>query len=154
MNAPVFAVVLWRFRATAHENAEARAARVAGALLFALATYVAITSVTSLLGYSEPKPNISGNRYSDCRRSRHAVACERKAAAVRSYGQCCVEGGRCSVGIVCLSLTHRLGGTGDQRDLARKVGRPNCGFSRSASGRLGRSGSDTWEGLRLLLILR
>jgi divalent metal cation (Fe/Co/Zn/Cd) transporter len=60
MNAPVFAVVLWRFRATAHENAEARAARVAGALLFALATYVAITSVTSLLGYSEPKPTFLG----------------------------------------------------------------------------------------------
>jgi divalent metal cation (Fe/Co/Zn/Cd) transporter len=50
-------VVLWRFRATAeHGDAERRAARVAGALLFALAAYVAITSVTSLLGYSEPKP--------------------------------------------------------------------------------------------------
>src|SRR4029077_5634122 len=48
-------VVLWRFRATAeHEDAERRAARVAGALLFALAASVAITSVASL-GYSEPK---------------------------------------------------------------------------------------------------
>jgi divalent metal cation (Fe/Co/Zn/Cd) transporter len=48
-------VVLWRFRgSTARENAERRAARVAGALLFALAAYVAITSVASLLGYSEP----------------------------------------------------------------------------------------------------
>src|ERR1700732_1463698 len=48
-------VVLWRFRAAAkHEDAERRAARVAGALLFALAIYVAITSVASLLGYSEP----------------------------------------------------------------------------------------------------
>ncbi len=54
-------VVLWRFRArAAHENAERRAARVAGALLFALAAYVAITSVASLLGYSEPKPTILG----------------------------------------------------------------------------------------------
>src|SRR5271169_2244624 len=53
-------VVLWRFRTTAHENAESRAARVAGALLFALAAYVAITSVVSLLGYSEPKPTILG----------------------------------------------------------------------------------------------
>jgi divalent metal cation (Fe/Co/Zn/Cd) transporter len=54
-------VVLWRFRASdAREDAERRAARVAGALLFALAAYVAITSVTSLLGYSEPKPTFLG----------------------------------------------------------------------------------------------
>ncbi len=55
------AVVLWRFRASAaHEDVEKRAARVAGALLFALAAYVAITAVASLLGYSEPKPTILG----------------------------------------------------------------------------------------------
>jgi divalent metal cation (Fe/Co/Zn/Cd) transporter len=54
-------VVLWRFRATAaHEDEEKRAARVAGALLFALAAYVAITTVASLLGYSEPKPSFLG----------------------------------------------------------------------------------------------
>jgi divalent metal cation (Fe/Co/Zn/Cd) transporter len=53
-------VVLWRFRTTAHENAERRAARVAGALLFALAAFVAVTSVTSLLGYSEPRPTFLG----------------------------------------------------------------------------------------------
>jgi hypothetical protein len=54
-------VVLWRFRTSAaHEGAEKRAARVAGALLFALAALVAITSVTSLLGYSEPKPTFLG----------------------------------------------------------------------------------------------
>jgi divalent metal cation (Fe/Co/Zn/Cd) transporter len=55
-------VVLWRFRASAavHADAESRAARVAGALLFALAALVAITSVTSLLGYSEPKPTFLG----------------------------------------------------------------------------------------------
>ncbi len=54
-------VVLWRFRVSdAHEDAERRAARVAGALLFALAAFVAITSVTSLLGYSEPKPTFLG----------------------------------------------------------------------------------------------
>jgi divalent metal cation (Fe/Co/Zn/Cd) transporter len=54
-------VVLWRFRAgVAHGDAEGRAARVAGALLYALAAYVAITSVASLLGYSEPKPTLLG----------------------------------------------------------------------------------------------
>jgi divalent metal cation (Fe/Co/Zn/Cd) transporter len=54
-------VVLWRFRASdAREDVEKRAARVAGALLFALAAYVAVTSVTSLLGHSEPKPTFLG----------------------------------------------------------------------------------------------
>lgn len=55
------AVVLWGFRASAaREDAERRAARVAGALLFTLAAYVAVTSVASLLGYSEPKPTLLG----------------------------------------------------------------------------------------------
>src|SRR5271167_3720260 len=54
-------VVLWRFRgAVEHEDAERRAARVAGALLYALAAYVAITSVASLMGYSDPKPTFLG----------------------------------------------------------------------------------------------
>ncbi|SPE44906.1 putative Co/Zn/Cd cation transporter [Candidatus Sulfotelmatobacter sp. SbA7] len=50
-------VVLWRFRAAApHEQVERRAARLAGALLFALAAYVAVSSALSLLSYSEPGP--------------------------------------------------------------------------------------------------
>ncbi len=54
-------VVLWRFRTTAiDENAERRATRIAGALLFALAAYVVVASTMSLLGYSEPKPSITG----------------------------------------------------------------------------------------------
>jgi len=54
-------VVLWRFRGSVDgEHAERRAARVAGILLFALAALVAASSVTSLLGYSEPKPTFLG----------------------------------------------------------------------------------------------
>ena len=54
-------VVLWRFRESAeHGHAERWAARVAGALLIALAAFVAASSVTSLLGYSEPKPTFLG----------------------------------------------------------------------------------------------
>jgi divalent metal cation (Fe/Co/Zn/Cd) transporter len=53
--------VLWRFRPTAaYEEAEKRAARVAGAVLFALAAYVAVSSALSLLGYSRPKPSLVG----------------------------------------------------------------------------------------------
>jgi hypothetical protein len=51
------AVVLWRFRARAtHEHTEKQAAHVAGALLFALGAFVAITSVASLPGISNPSP--------------------------------------------------------------------------------------------------
>jgi divalent metal cation (Fe/Co/Zn/Cd) transporter len=54
-------VVLRRFRATAaHEDAERWAARVAGSLLFVLAAFVAVTSVASLLEYTEPKPTFLG----------------------------------------------------------------------------------------------
>ena len=54
-------VVLWRFRASAtHEDEERRAAHVAGALVFTLAGFVAVTAVASLLGYSEPKPTFLG----------------------------------------------------------------------------------------------
>jgi divalent metal cation (Fe/Co/Zn/Cd) transporter len=54
-------VVLWRFRASAAPGLiERRAARVAGALLFMLAAYVAAISVMSLAGYSEPKPTLPG----------------------------------------------------------------------------------------------
>ena len=50
-------VVLWRFRENAaHREAKRRAARVAGTLLFALACFVAILSVTNLLGYGEARP--------------------------------------------------------------------------------------------------
>src|SRR5271157_3675453 len=54
-------VVLWRFRASAARwDSERRTARVAGALLFALAAFVAVTSLASLLGYSESKPTFLG----------------------------------------------------------------------------------------------
>ena len=54
-------VVLWRFRGSVeHEHAERRAARIAGALLFALAAYVLAASLMTILGYSEPKPTLLG----------------------------------------------------------------------------------------------
>jgi divalent metal cation (Fe/Co/Zn/Cd) transporter len=54
-------VVLWRFRSSdAREGVEKQAARVAGVLLFALAALIAVSSITSLLGYSEPRPTLLG----------------------------------------------------------------------------------------------
>jgi len=51
-------VVLWKFRTdAAHER---RAVRIAGVLLFLLATYLVAASVMTLSGYSEPKPTLLG----------------------------------------------------------------------------------------------
>ena len=51
------AVVFWRFR---FELNEARAARIAGALLFMLAGLVVLTSVLSFLGYREVQRSLVG----------------------------------------------------------------------------------------------
>ncbi len=53
-------VVLWRFCIPKSEQAERRATRIAGGLLFMLAAYVILASAMSLLGYSEPKPSYLG----------------------------------------------------------------------------------------------
>lgn len=51
------AVVFWRFRFTLNE---ARAARIAGVLLFALAGLVVLTSVLNFLGYREAHRSLLG----------------------------------------------------------------------------------------------
>ena len=54
-------VVLWRFREQSRpERVERQAARIAGALLFAVAACVAVVSTMSLLGYHEPQPSYLG----------------------------------------------------------------------------------------------
>jgi divalent metal cation (Fe/Co/Zn/Cd) transporter len=54
-------VVVWRFREQCRpEQVERQAARIAGALLFAVAAFVAVISAVSLLGYHEPRPTYLG----------------------------------------------------------------------------------------------
>lgn len=54
-------VVLWRFSLGLHiHDVERRAARLAGALLFALAALVTATSILTLLGHAEPRPTYLG----------------------------------------------------------------------------------------------
>jgi len=53
-------VVLWRFRHTVPDRAERLAARLTSGLLFALAAFVIVTSILSLLGYNEPRPSYLG----------------------------------------------------------------------------------------------
>jgi divalent metal cation (Fe/Co/Zn/Cd) transporter len=56
-------VVLWRFRSQPRSDtvrAEKIAARIAGALLFSVALFVAATSSFAFLGYYEPRPSVVG----------------------------------------------------------------------------------------------
>jgi divalent metal cation (Fe/Co/Zn/Cd) transporter len=53
-------VVLWRFRAPAQERSEKQVARIAGALLFMLAAYVAVVSAMTLLGHREARTTYLG----------------------------------------------------------------------------------------------
>jgi divalent metal cation (Fe/Co/Zn/Cd) transporter len=54
-------IVLWRFRAqVVPGNTERSASRIASALLFALAAYVTVVSVMSLLGHNPPRPTYLG----------------------------------------------------------------------------------------------
>ena len=53
-------VVLWRFRHSASVDAEKRAARIAGGLLFMLAASIVLASAISLSGFNEPRPSYLG----------------------------------------------------------------------------------------------
>src|SRR5207249_9806367 len=54
-------VVLWRFREQSRPaDVERQAARIAGALLFAVAACVVAVSAVSLLGYHDPQPTYLG----------------------------------------------------------------------------------------------
>ncbi len=55
------AVVLWRFFSPSRgDNAEQRAARITGGLLFVLAAFVALASTVTLLGHVEAQPSPIG----------------------------------------------------------------------------------------------
>ncbi len=54
-------VVLWRFNSPSHgDHAERQAARIAGGLLFALAGFVAVVSILTLLGHVEARSSPIG----------------------------------------------------------------------------------------------
>jgi divalent metal cation (Fe/Co/Zn/Cd) transporter len=54
-------VVLWRFRIRdGQEDRERTASRIAGVLLFVLAAFVVAASLTTFLGYGEPRPSYLG----------------------------------------------------------------------------------------------
>src|SRR4029077_10805671 len=108
---------VWRFREQSRpEQLERQAARIAGALLFAVAACV-VVSVVSLLGYHEPRPTYLTNSSGGCSRD-HAVARPTETPVVCDDEQRRAQG-RCGrIRAVRLSLLDRSGGGWIERDLA------------------------------------
>jgi len=108
-------VVLWRFRASdAREDVEKRAARVAGALLFTLAAFVAVTSGTSLLGYNEPKPTLLGIAILVAAAAVMPWLAKEKRRLSGATGSAALKADAAQSAL-CAYLSLILGGTGDQR---------------------------------------
>jgi len=131
-------VVLWRFRASAaHGNAEKRAARLAGTLLFALAAYVAITSVASLLGYSEPKPTLLGIAILLAAAVIMPWLAKEKRRLSGFTGSAALRADAAQSALCAYLSLIALAGLAINAIWHIKVGRPDCGSSLPASDRLG-----------------
>jgi hypothetical protein len=80
-------VVLRRFHApAAHEQGDLRAARIAGALLFALGSVCDCRVRYEATWSHRTQAKLSGDCRVDCGRNLHAVACERETAVVGGDG--------------------------------------------------------------------
>ena len=144
-------VVLWQFRTHgAQEYAERRAARIAGALLFVLAAGVVATAVVALLGYSEPKPTFLGLAILIAATGFMPLLAKEKRRLSAATGSAAMKADAVQSALCAYLSLIALAGTGDQRDLARQVGRPDCCVSGSAAYRSGGSGSRAREALRVL----
>ena len=145
-------VVLWRFRASdAHEDAERRAARVAGALLFALAAYVAITSVTSLLGYSEPKPTLLGIAILVAAAAVMPWLAKEKRRLSGATGSAALRADAAQSALCAYLSLIALAGLAINAIWRVKWADPIAALVLAAPHRLGGSGSHAREALRLLL---
>ena len=131
-------VVLWRFRASAgQEHAERRAAHVAGALLFALAAFVAVTSVTSLLGYNEPKPTLLGIAILLAAAVIMPWLAKEKRRLSGFTGSAALRADAAQSALCAYLSLIALAGLAINAIWHIKVGRPDCGSSLPASDRLG-----------------
>ena len=116
-------VVLWRFREQFRpEQVERQAARIAGALLFAVAAFVAASLSSFAAGISRASAYLLGTSSSGGRGRDHAVARSTETPVVRDDEQRRTEGRRCRIRAVRLSLLDRPGGHWIERDLAYRMG--------------------------------
>jgi hypothetical protein len=132
-------VVLWRFRTNlAQGRAERNAARVEGALLFALTAYVIAVSAMSLLGQNPPRPSHVGIGILIAAAIVMPWLAKAKQKLSAATGSAALRADTAQSGFVCLSFADCPVGTRGERDLAYCLGRPNCCVSGHAPHVVGR----------------
>jgi divalent metal cation (Fe/Co/Zn/Cd) transporter len=135
-------IVLWRFRASAaHGGAERQSARVAGALLFALAAFIAISAALSLAGYSEPKRTFLGIAILVVATVVMPWLAKEKRRLSGATGSAALRADAAQSALCAYMSLIRLGGAGDQHDLARKVSSALL----KCSGKRRTAGSSLWR---------
>jgi len=136
-------VVLQRFRTNVkQERAERRASRIAGALLFALAAYVAVTSARNLLGHSEPKPSLLGIAILIAAAVCMPLLAREKQRRLSSRdGQRSAQSGRSRIYSVRIFFADCLSGSSCEWRLASSVGGLGRGIGDSPTRTVGRARS-------------
>jgi len=111
-------VVFWRFRFTL---GEARAARIAGGLLFALAGFVVLTSILNFIGYREADRSLVGIGILIAAAVMMPWLANRTKVGCRNI-QCSAEGRCCGIRPLWLHGLDCSCGTRSERHLEQTVG--------------------------------
>ena len=123
------AVVYWRFRSERTDaRVEKQAARIAGALLFALEGFIVIASGAALMGTVRPNEPC-GDRTVVGRRVGHALASKRKATSVCRDFKRSVESRCCGIRALRLHGLDCFGRVGAQCGMEDQVGRSVAALS-------------------------
>ncbi len=129
------------------------AARITGALLFAVAAYVALIATLALLGHREVRPSFLGIVVLIVAAVVMPPARTAEAPAVRLECQCSTESRCCGVRPLWLLVDHRTRGPGCECLLGNHLGRScGCSVPDTASYERGLAGSQR-KAVRLPLIV-
>ena len=146
--------VLWRFRTSAQERSEKQVARIAAALLFMLAAYVAVVSAMTLLGHREAKTTYWGIAILIGAAAIMPWLAKEKRRLSAITGSAALRADAAQSGLCAYLSVIALDWPWNQRDLAHSVGRPDCCSCDCSAHLMGRTGSHARQSLWLLLIWR
>jgi hypothetical protein len=121
------AVVLHRFYPRSREeHAEEQAAKIAGGLLFVLATFVAIASILALLGHAEARPSPVGIALLILAAVVMPWLATQKRRLSAATASAALRRRCCRVCHLWLSSLDCFGGSARQFDLEGELGRTSC----------------------------
>ena len=148
------AAVLWRFRSSAQERSEKQVARMAAALLFILAAYVAVVSAMTLLGHREAKTTYWGIAILIGAAVIMPWLAKEKRRLSAITGSAALRADAAESALVRLPFRNCSCWPWNQCDLAHLVGRPDCCSCDCSAHLMGGMGSHPRQSLWLLLIWR